>query len=69
MNTFGYHAIIEFTVENNIKYCAVSDGTDEGEFDFNLHASLRRTTWRYNCQTTGKEWKSFGRNAIEIACE
>ena len=64
MNTFGYHDIVEFPVDNVMKYCAISDGTDEREFDFDLHASLRRTTWRYNCQTTGKDWKSFDRDAI-----
>ena len=40
---FGYHDIIEFTVENSMKRCAISDGSDEGEFDFDIHASLLRT--------------------------
>ena len=69
MNTVGYHDIIKFTVENNMKYCAISDGTDEGEFDFDLHARLRRTTWRYNCQTTGKEWKVFEGEPVKGAQE
>ena len=49
--------------------CAKSNENDEGDFDFDVLDSLWRTFWWYNSKKIGKEWNSFGRDAIKIPWE
>ena len=39
------------------------------KLNFDVHASPWRTIWRYAGQTNGKEWTSFGGDAIKVDWE